>query len=706
MKKRTLFASLVAFIALCSSACTMGANVKSSKTSVSSQESIVPPVSSQKESNTSSSAVPSSTTSSKSSSSSAYSSAFSNSSSRPSSTAYSSSNSSYHTSSSYTSSSSYSSSHSSSSSSSSITQRDNVTLNILAFNDTHGNVKDTQGKGIGISKTSTLIKELRNTYPNVVCISQGDMWQGSVESNYTRGNLVTEWMNQMEFVSMTVGNHEYDWGKEYIIQNQELANFPTLGINVLNRSNHQRVDYLSPSVTFERDGAKVGVIGAIGNCLGSISSSKVKDVYFATGDDLTNLVKQESQRLRNQEHCDFIIYSIHGAGDRDTDDSYDISLSNDHYVDLVLEGHTHQGYKYQDDAGVYHVQNSGYNQSIYQITVNLDFKNGTQNVNAFAYDTSYNSDYSDYAKDGTTEALFTKYYDCYGFAYEPLGTIDSYKNSNVLRDKIADLYLEEGTKKWGNQYNILLGGGYQSCRGSGLSAGEVTYSDLDNLFPFDNEIVLCSVKGSDLRNTQYITGASTYFVSWSEYGTSVKDNLEDNTTYYLVSDTYGSDYAPNHLTVVDTLETGIYARDLLMRFIKNGGWAANPPANEHAGTLEDPKTIAEALDYARNHVGSSADAAGSEGFIFKGKVTRQAASIGTSSGDMNNVYVADEGSSEDMQIYYLQRNEYRSPNWTSIDDLQIGDEIIFWGRPFYYNSRYLEFSSGAYCIKINGVSTY
>jgi len=593
---------------------------------------------------------------------------------------------------------------SSSSTSSSSDRPKNVTLDIFAFNDNHGCVKDTQGKGIGIAKLTTFVKQ-KTANKNAVLISQGDMWQGSVESNYTKGNLMTEWMNQLGFVSMTVGNHEYDWGKDYIIQNQELANFPTLGINVLNKSNSQRVDYLSPSITFEKAGAKIGVIGAIGNCLSSISSSKVKDVYFATGDALTTLVKNEATRLRNTEKCDFIIYSIHGDAKNDDQDYYDTSLSTGNYVDLVLEGHTHQAYAYQDNGGVYHVQNNGYNESVYDIVVNLDLETSSYTVSPTFYDTSYYSSYKNLDEDITTLNIINKYYDKFSFAYEELGTIDGFKDPNTIRSKVADLYLEVGTQRWGNQYNLILGGGYMSCRGNGLQAGTVRYSDISNLLPFDNEIVLCSIRGSDLANTQFITGADTYFVTWSNYGNSMKDSINYSSTYYLITDTYSSDYSYNHLTVVDTYDVGVYARDLLAIFIQNGGWAYIPPVSDHAGTIDDPKTISEAIDYARHHEGQNASAAGSEGFFYKGVVTRQAAQLSTLSGDLNAVYVADALGGDDMQIYYLKRNQYRNPNWETVNDLIVGDVIVFYGQAFNYNSRILEFASGAYCVSINGVST-
>ena len=606
------------------------------------------------------------------------------------------------------SSSSSQSSSSSGHSSSSSNQPQNVSVDIFAINDMHGNVVDTPGKGIGISRSTTVLKEFSKN-KNSIFISEGDMWQGSVESNYTRGKLVTEWMNNMNFVSMTVGNHEYDWGKEYIIENQQLANFPTLGINVLDKYSHERVDYLSASTTFTRGGAKFGVIGAIGNCLNSVSSSYVQDVYFATDTELTDLVKAESTRLRNEENCDFIIYSIHGAGNRGNNDSYDFSLSNNHYVDIVLEGHSHAEYCYQDYAGVYHLQAGADNEGMYQITVDINLTNKAFTVNEPVFlDFNYSdSPYRDYEKDAETEALFVKYKDAYEFAYEQLGYNSTYKNAKVLRQKIADLYLEAGLKKWGSQYNIILGGGYLSCRGAGLAAGDVIYAQVDELFPFDNDIQLCSVRGYNLKNTSYILDDNNnYFLCWSDYGNDVRSDIDDYQTYYLISDKYGSDFAPNHLTVVDTLKDDYYARDILADYIREGNWDERTN-DEHAGTLEDPKTIAEAREYAAEHPGDNVGSSGAEGFYYTGVVSRQAVSLGSGSGDMKNVYVRDADKENEMLIYYLKKcyDTATYGTWNSIDDLQVGDVIVFWGKAFCYNSSIIEFASGAFVVTINGTPT-
>jgi len=531
------------------------------------------------------------------------------------------------------------------------------------------------------------------------------MWQGSVESGLTRGNVFTEWMNYMDFVSMTVGNHEFDWGSQYIASNQELANFPTLGINVLSRSTNQRVNYLSPSVTFNRGGAKIGVIGAIGDCYSSISRSKVTDVYFATGSALTNLVKQEATRLRNQEKCDFIIYSIHGTYN---ENDYDYELSSGHYVDIVLEGHSHYKYADKDEYGVYHVQSNAYNENFYRISVDLNLTNKTCDIHEpVSYNTTLSSSpYRNYAEDAGVKAILDKYKNKYEFAYEVSGYNETTRYSTELKQKVADLYYQNGNATWGNQYNLILGGGYISCRGSSLAVGDVTYADLYNLFPFDNDIALCSITGRNLRNTQFITGSSNYYVNWSDYGESIRYNINDSTTYYLVTDTYTVDYYTS-LNVVNYFENGgIYQRDLMNRFIANGGYGTRPqPQEGHAGTLSDPRTVKEALEYAYTHPGDSASAAGSVSMYYKGVVSRQAVKV-TTQGDMYMPYIKDEGTDYEIMIYYLKKTkENKNGTWSSVDELQVGDEVIIYGRAFFYKSNTPEFDNLTYVYSINGVPT-
>ena len=249
-----------------------------------------------------------------------------------------------------------------------------VSLDIVAFNDFHGNTLDSD-TGLGLAKTTSLINELTKHNNNRLLISQGDMWQGSAESNLTHGNLVTEWMNEQNFVSMTLGNHEFDWGQNYITENKEIANFPFLAINVYSTETNSLASYCQPSTIAKIGSAKIGIIGAVGDCYSSIASSKSKGIYFKVGNELTSLVKAEAKSLKEQG-CDFIIYSVH-----DDDSAYNIELS-DGYVDLVLEGHTHKNYVRKDAKGVYHVQGGGYNKSVPYISLDIDTVKDTYEINS------------------------------------------------------------------------------------------------------------------------------------------------------------------------------------------------------------------------------------------------------------------------------------------------------------------------------------
>ena len=453
-----------------------------------------------------------------------------------------------------------------------------VVVDLFGINDLHGKVADGDNHP-GVDELTTYIKKAREENDHVIFLSAGDMWQGSSESNLTKGNLTTEWMNDVGFAAMTLGNHEYDWSSAPIADNAELAQFPLLAINVFDRETDQRVSYCEASTVVDLGSIQVGIIGAMGDCYSSIAADKSADVYFKTGDDLTNLVIAESARLRS-EGVDLIVYSIHDGYDQSKGGSvtqvsdrvfegyYDTALS-DGYVDIVFEAHTHQRYILQDTAGVYHLQNGGDNEGISTAEAVVNSVTGTvkvRNPKLIATGT-----YARMDDDPIVEQLLAQYDDQLAIAKKLLGNNGSRRNRNELRQIGADLYYDAGIAKWGVDYDIVLGGGFFSVRDPGfLDPGPVYYSDLYGLFPFDNDLVLCSVKGKDLQEKFFETDNSSYFISYGRYGEQVRQNIDPNETYYIVVDSYTSLYAPNRLTEVARYEPGVYLRDLFAEFVSTG----------------------------------------------------------------------------------------------------------------------------------------
>ena len=478
-----------------------------------------------------------------------------------------------------------------------------VVIDFYVLNDLHGKFCDTETQP-GVDELASYLKDRENYDDNVILMSSGDMWQGSSESNLTSGMIITEWMNELGFVSMTLGNHEYDWGEDAIRDNLAAAEFPFLAINIYNTKTGKLADYCTPSVVVECDGIQVGIIGAISDCYSSISSDMVADVEFKVGSELTALVKAEATRLR-EEGVDLIIYSIHGgygssnsyAGSISSSSLasyYDVSLSNG-YIDLCFESHSHQKYVYYDQYNVYHLQGGGENYGISHVELSLNYVTGNKMVSEAEIVRS--SVYSTYEDDPATEAIEEKYADIIEQAYATLGKVSVNQSSSVIEDIVSELYLEVGLERWGDRYDIVLGGGYINTRSPyDLAAGEATYSDVLSLLPFDNQLVLCSISGSKLKSQFINTTNSNYHNTYSDYGNSIKNSISSYSTYYVVVDTYTAYYSPNGLTIVDFYDEGVYARDLLAEEIRSGRFDLSGDASYSLTSIPEIIRIGESLD--------------------------------------------------------------------------------------------------------------
>ncbi|MEA4859280.1 MAG: metallophosphoesterase, partial [Sphaerochaeta sp.] len=142
-------------------------------------------------------------------------------------------------------------------------------LVILATTDLHGNVwgfsyeNDKDTTNTGMARIASYVEEVRKQEPYVVLVDNGDTIQGNIMTddlyNKREGeHPVMRAMNLLEYDSMTLGNHEFNFGEHLIKRMQTLANFPILSANLA------RVDgtmAAKPYTIIERGGLKIGIIG-------------------------------------------------------------------------------------------------------------------------------------------------------------------------------------------------------------------------------------------------------------------------------------------------------------------------------------------------------------------------------------------------------------------------------------------------------------
>lgn len=404
---------------------------------------------------------------------------------------------------------------------------DKEVIEIYATNDFHGAVLEENG-GMGLAKLATFLKE-KGEQENTLLLDQGDTWQGSIYSNYNHGGLITDVMNYIHYDARSVGNHDFDWGTEYLATNTAKSYngyaVPVLAGNVYDYNfytkqvgENQRSDLGVKSVTYIlENGLKVGILGGIGrDQITSISSNYTTEITFT---DHIAFIKEESAHLRKDLGCDIVIASIHTGQDS-------VKGNNlEPYVDLVLCGHTHTE-ESSHEGKLYYSQNKAYGQSLGHITLVYDKK--AKDV------TSTNIECIQASKvissvaevDSTVQSLInTSNAECQTAADQIVASnvSGSFYSSgalpNLMARAIYDQCMSEGYT------DVLLS--YVNVARKSKYSGQWTYADLYEAFPFDNIVYIADITG---REFKYEVKNYNYIYR----GTNFTDTtINDNKTYKL-----------------------------------------------------------------------------------------------------------------------------------------------------------------------------
>ncbi len=221
------------------------------------------------------------------------------------------------------------------------------TLNILHINDWHSRIEsnnkyestcsaEEEGKGEcigGAARLVTAINDRRKALEgeNVILLNGGDNFQGSLFYTTYKGKAEAEFLNQMKFDAMTVGNHEFDDGEEALVPFLEEVTFPVVSANVSPTAKSKVGDRIKPSVVLEVGGQKIGIVGAVTNDTPEVASPGPE---IRIEDDVKSITA-EVERLKS-EGVDKIIALTHVGYPRDKE-----LIAKIPGVDVVVGGHSH-----------------------------------------------------------------------------------------------------------------------------------------------------------------------------------------------------------------------------------------------------------------------------------------------------------------------------------------------------------------------------
>lgn len=263
-----------------------------------------------------------------------------------------------------------------------------IEINLLALNDFHGNLEsstfrytDEHGsprmvRAGGIEALGTLITQLRASLPNTMLVGGGDLVGASpFLSNYLRDEPTIAALNKLGMAVSVVGNHEFDRGVSELMRLQHGgcateagslscrfepqfggANYAYVVSNVVERATGKTL--FPPYSVKNIGGINVGFVGAIVEDLRSVVSPTSIAAY-----DITNPAVAINQQVRELKQLGVttIVALVHDGGS--ASESFDVSdcstLSGpvvgiarqlDPEVDVVVSGHSHQGYQCRVDG--------------------------------------------------------------------------------------------------------------------------------------------------------------------------------------------------------------------------------------------------------------------------------------------------------------------------------------------------------------------
>ncbi|MBS5884840.1 5'-nucleotidase C-terminal domain-containing protein [Clostridium sp.] len=373
-------------------------------------------------------------------------------------------------------------------------------VELVSFNDLHGNVQES-GKNVGIAKLASAIKERTslNGFSNyeAIPLSAGDLYQGTAISNLTKGAPVNEFLKDINIPASSVGNHEFDWGKELIPTWAKAGNFDFLAANIIDKKTGKPVEWAKPYKIIEVDGIKIGLIGVTTpETAYKTTPANVADLTF---EDPSISVQKYADKLRKEDKVNAVVVLSHLGATTDKDGKpvgEAVDLANKiKNVDAIIASHDHQ-FTNVEANGIKIIE-AGYNGRALSV-LTFDFDNTGKLVSLGAKLDELYSRSANIIPDETSAEIVKKY---------------EAELKPILSEKVADLDKDLGhdrnegltplgtvvsetmRKITGVDIAITNGGGVRAP----LSAGVLTIGDLYTILPFDNTLVTMELKGSDVK---------------------------------------------------------------------------------------------------------------------------------------------------------------------------------------------------------------
>lgn len=388
-------------------------------------------------------------------------------------------------------------------------------LTLASLNDVHGRIYSEKDAG-GLAKAYTVAERIRATDPgNFFLVNVGDINEGPLFF-YFHGKPEMTGFNAMGVDVGTIGNHEFDLGKDIFFEALGYAEFPVVVSNLRFKDGTPAPlpEYV---IKTTENGMKVAFFGLVTPALAFVTKGSED---FRPGQDLP----AEAERMLNilaEEKPDAVILLSHCGLDADREIASKVAG-----IHAIIGAHSHtlmeEGEFIEGPGGWTTLIGQAGSYARHLGVMELTVKDG-----AISKDSSWRVEELDasVAEDESIAALIEPFRKELEERFsEPIADqpVDMDARKGAIRcaeTNLGNLVADAFRWKSGAQIGIVNGGG---IRGDQIyPAGKISYAEINNMMPFGNTLYVGKVTGAELLQVME-TSASALIGENDEYDESLR----------------------------------------------------------------------------------------------------------------------------------------------------------------------------------------
>lgn len=463
-----------------------------------------------------------------------------------------------------------------------------VPLTILHHNDSHGNAY--KGTYVGYTQLATLIKQERLHNPSrTLLLSSGDNIQGDAFMYYFKTaptgfasdgtplaaglqmNPLIKEFNSMGYDAMTLGNHEFNFGKDVFTSVLGQATFPLLQANVTDDGSYGLAAANIQPYIVKAVGPEVIHVAIMGIGNHRVPNyelpSNIPGLTFsdpiAKAQELATLLRPTNDVVIALTHIGF----TENPASVEVDANVDTNLAaTTNGIDTIIGGHSHTNpqygfgnYKYlpsivanTDGKPVLINHAYRYNNTLGEVVIGL--RSNGSGYDVVSETGRYLSVTSSTAEDAATKAIVDPYLTVFntynnttiGQTTAPIDALAAFTQETNGANLQADAALYELSEKHGIPVDFHLSGAMTNKKiaDSATVGSPVTLkiSDMFTAMPYENSLVVISMNGPQLKAVLERAYRNYYYYKYvSGYG-----GYSYYTTCMLVTD-FGNQITYNDL---------------------------------------------------------------------------------------------------------------------------------------------------------------